>query len=355
MSLLSRYLVRQNLFLLMSLLLVGMGIYLLTDLFERLDNFLDSEAGVSVVLLYFLTKLPMIVSQILPAVYILALVLQCNFLERNRELLALFSGGVSPLHILRFVLIYSLVWALAQFAFAQALGVAGEKASARIWQEDINGNSYENVKLERLWFTENNMIVHIGVAFPVQKRGSDLVVYVLDPTGQSITEVIKAASFSIRPGLWLLEQGSSLVPAEFSFRPFASLELPLQHDLQAFQLGRRSSIRPSHLTLMELGENIERLERAGSNVELLRTAWHAKLSYAASIIIMGLLAVIISRLTNNIYKAGLLALLIVFFYYGLNVFSMSLGEKGILAPVIGAWLANGIFFLLSALLLSMPS
>ncbi len=45
MSLLTRYLVRNNLFLLFVILLIGTGLYVLTDLFERLDYFLVNHAA----------------------------------------------------------------------------------------------------------------------------------------------------------------------------------------------------------------------------------------------------------------------------------------------------------------------
>ena len=42
MKLLFRYLVRNNAFILLPTLGVGIGLYLLTDLFERLDNFVEA-------------------------------------------------------------------------------------------------------------------------------------------------------------------------------------------------------------------------------------------------------------------------------------------------------------------------
>lgn len=356
MKLLTRYLIRQNLFLLAIILLMGTGLYVLTDLFERLDNFLIGEVGPGTILIFFLVKLPSIISAILPAVYLIALVVQMNMLDRSRELVALSAGGISSSALVRFVIVYGLIWAVGQFLFAQVLGVAGERSATRIWQEKVRGSVLEEARIKGLWFTEQNRIVHIGVAYPVQQRGENILVYTLDATGVGIDSIIKAERFTIKKDdTWLLEKGGELVPARYATTAFESLELPLTQDLRAFQVRSHSgNVRPNQLSLLELSETIQRLERAGSNVESLRTAWHGKLAYAGSILVMGLLALLVTRLTSNIYKAIVLSLIIVFFYYGTNTISASMADKGILMPLVGSWFANAFFFLGSTFFLAWP-
>ena len=349
MTVLSRYLVRHNLFLLFTILAAGTSVYLLADLFERLEDFLDAGLGFGMLLGYLAVKIPLIVSQILPAVFFLSLVLQLLFLERNREVIALNAGGISPLVILRFVVIYSLVWAGGQLIFSQVLGVVGEQTASRIWEESVRGRSQENATLKGLWFTEKNTVVHIGLCYPAQGRGEDIQVYRLDKEGISITEIIKAKTFNTKDGKWVLVDGETLIPASYTQTPFASLELSIRQDLRTFQLSGSHSIQAAQLPLQELADTIKRLKRAGSNVEVLRTVWHGKLGYAASLIVLGLLAVVIVQTTDNMYRAVALALLVAFFYYSLNTLGMSLGQKGIVPPVLGAWLAN-IFFTCAGLL-----
>lgn len=355
MTLLTRYLVRQNLFLVFTILLIGTGLYLLTDVFERLDHFLESDAGTFVMLSYFVVKLPMIISQILPAVFIIAVVVQMNFLRRSNELTALTAGGISPGVLVRSILIYGLVWSFGQFAFAQMIGVEGERTANRIWQEDVKGKTAEEMSISGLWFTERNRVVHVGKAYPTKKTGANILVYDLDDTGVAIREIIKAESFQIKDGGWLLEKGESLKPSEYALSSFDTLLLPLEQDLRVFRITTKSGAKPTELSMGELRDTIDRLEASGSNVELLRTALHGKMSYAFSIVIMGLLALIISRLTPSIYKAIFLSLIVVFFYYGMNTFCMSMGEKGLVAPILGAWFANVFFFGGGILWISLPA
>lgn len=349
MTVLSRYLIRNNLFLLFIILTAGISLYLLADLFERLEDFLDAGLGVSSLLWYLLVKIPLIVSQILPAVFFLALVLQLLFLERNRELIALSAGGVSPLVLLRFILVYSLFWAGGQLLFSQVLGVVGEQTASRIWEENVRGHSRENASIKGLWFTEKSTIVHIGACYPALGKGEDIQVYKLDKTGIGITEIIKAKTFSVEDDRWLLADGEILLPSSYTQTPFTSWELLIRQDLRTFQLGGGRSEQAAQLPLKELALTIKRLKQAGSNVEALRTVWHGKLAYAASLVVLGLLAFAILRITDNMYKAIALALLTAFLYHSLNTFGMSLGQKGIAPPPLGAWMAN-IFFLCVGLL-----
>ena len=345
MTLLSRYLVRQNLFLFFTILLVGTGLYILTDIFERLDNFMDGDAGPRHFFLFFLYKIPSIISLILPAVYLIAMVVQLNLLSRNRETIALAAGGVSPSAFVRFIVVYGIAWVLLQLVFAQFLGTQGEKAAARIWQEDVRGNVLKESSVKGIWFTDHDSIVHIDKLLPVQKKGTEILIYTLDSAKTSITEIIRAKEFAVdKEGKWIVLDGKRLVPAEYSSVAFEKLTVPLTQDLEAFQLWSNSSaLRPTYLSLTELWTTISHLKQAGSNVERLLTAWHGKLAYAFSVFIMGLLAYIVSRQTSNIYLALVSSLLIVFFYYTANTLCVTLGEKGIVSPLVGAWSANAFF------------
>ena len=103
MTLLSKYLIKQNLFLLLTILLIGTGIYLLTDLFDRIDDFLETKMSFFAIVAYFVIKIPIIISQILPAVFLIALIIQLNLLTKNKELVALHAGGISPMVLVKFV------------------------------------------------------------------------------------------------------------------------------------------------------------------------------------------------------------------------------------------------------------
>ena len=65
MNILTRYILRQNLFLLLLICGIGLGVFIFVELFDRLDEFLDAGVGVATIVSYFAYRTPFILSQIL--------------------------------------------------------------------------------------------------------------------------------------------------------------------------------------------------------------------------------------------------------------------------------------------------
>ena len=82
-------------FFLFSLVLF-LGLSLLVDFFDRLDNFIKYRASVSATIRYFVFKIPLFVTQAAPAAALAGVLIGCGLLSRNRELLALKACGISP-------------------------------------------------------------------------------------------------------------------------------------------------------------------------------------------------------------------------------------------------------------------
>lgn len=345
MSLLTRYLLRNNLFLVFSILLIGTGLYVLTDLFERLDYFLDAPIGLAGILWFYSLKLPFIAGQILPAVFLIAVIVQFCLMAKARELTALQSGGISPFVFLRFVILYGLIWAFAQLALAQGLGVTGDKISAKIWREEVRGHSAQDTKLTGLWFIDKAYVVFLGVADPVAGSGRDFLAYQLSDDGKDMRQMVRAESFTVNGREWRLHDVTVITPSTYGYELRPEMTLPLTQDIKAF-LAIDPNIKPTHLPVWDLYESIGSLEESGSNVEVLRTTLHSRFAYAASLIVMGVLGLAIVLWKNNVYLAVGIGLVITFLFYASTTLCVSLGEKGALTPVFAAWFPVVLFFIL---------
>lgn len=97
------------------------------------------------------------------------------------------------------------------------------------------------------------------------------------------------------------------------------------------------------LPLWQLGSEIQRLRDSGSNIERLQTAWHMKLAYAASVLVMALIALAVISVFGSLYVIIPVGLVTTFCYYGLFVLFASAGENGLVPPVLAAWAANALF------------
>ncbi|EGY27379.1 hypothetical protein DA2_0413 [Desulfovibrio sp. A2] len=341
MSLLFRYLFRNNLLLILPTLAIGTGLYILSDLFDRLDDFLEAGVSFRIAAWYFVAKTPLIVSQILPAVFLLATLAQLCLMSRGRELIALQAGGVSLGRVARALVVCGMAWAVVQLGFSQVLGVSGELEAARIWSEDVRGKTAATATLRNVWFTDGPYVVNLAEVVPAKGEGRNLAAYELSPDGQAISRVIRAATFTADRAGWTLQGVTVFDPSGYLSTSHDILTLPLRQDVQAFLVTARNA-DPSRLPLWQLGDAIERLSESGSNVEGVRTAWHMKLAYAASLVVMALVAAAMVTWRDNIYLCIGLALVITFIFYSMFTVGGTLGQKGIVSPPLAAWGADAL-------------
>lgn len=342
MGTLDKYLARQNLFAMFTCLAIGAGLYLLSDVFDRLDDFLEAGLGLSTMALYFAVKTPLIVSQILPAVFLVSMVIQLGMMARNRELLALRAGGVPFGRLCAFFIAYATAWSLGQMAFSQVVGVYGEAAASRIWSEQVRQRKQERMELPNLWFREGPYVVELERAWPGRGEAAGAMVLELDPAGRAIRRMITAEKVQAEPGAWTFSKTQVLDPDTFAYTPADSLVMPLNQDLRSF-LAIDPNVDPASLPMWTLSGVMDRLSASGSNVERLRTAWHMKWAYAFSLLCMALLALAISTLWENVYLNLGLSLAVTFAYYAVFMLGVTAGQKGMLPAFAGAWLGNLLF------------
>ena len=347
MTLLSRYILRQNLYLLLLICGIGLGIYIFIDLFERLDDFLEANVGIGTVAAYFLYRIPSILAQIFPAVFLIAVMTQLGIMLRGRELLALEACSVSPAAVARSVLWYALALCLAQLLLSEVLGVSGYRASDRIWSEEVRSRTISTRQLHNIWFKEDNRIVRMNAVTPHQGIGQGLTVHALDPADSGrIMEIIRAESFTVTSAGWRLENVTRTIPDTFAVDESSRELLQFRTDVVGFLvIDPKTNLKS--LPLWQLGSEMDRLRQAGSNIERLETAWHMKLAYAGSVLVMALIALAAVSMFGSLLVIIPVGLVTTFCYYGLFVFCASAGEKGLLPPVIAAWAANVFFSLLA--------
>ena len=336
---LSRYLIRQNLFLMAICLAAGTCLYLLSDVFDRLDDFIRAGLGAETILFYFFVKIPLIVSQLLPAIFLLAMVVQLGVLTRSKEMLALRAGGVSFAWFIRFFLVYALVWSGGQLVFSQFLGVFGEYEANRIWKEDVRKKQLDELTIHKLWFRDGPFIVRAEEAFPSQSRATGVTVYEFATDNQELIRILTAKKALIDDNGWGLLEVHELDTRSFISVDRVSQFLSVRQNLKAYAAVELQGDK-AQLPLTELSKVIDKLEESGSNVEILRTVWHGKLSYAFSIAVMAMLALCLITWSENVYANIGLSLVLIFVQYGMHVVGATAGEKGVLPPILAAWLGN---------------
>ncbi|EFI34848.1 permease YjgP/YjgQ family protein [Desulfonatronospira thiodismutans ASO3-1] len=347
MSVLNRYLLRQNLFYTAVLLFSGTMVYLIVDFVGRMNAMVEAGLGALQVLEYFVFKMPLIVAQTLPAIFMLGVLIQMAMMHRSNELVAMESSAISFRKPAVFFIGYALVVFMLLFVFSETLGVRGEQVTRQIWNQDVRDREAAVEGLEDVWVKDRDYMIHIERAHINEGRGKDFTAYKKSDPGK-IQEIIKAPEFEVHKNRLLLRDVTVFKPHSLERQSLQEMEMEVKIDLRSFALVD-SDLPYQAWSIFTLSALVNQLKESGASVEKISTALHSKIAYPFALVVMTLLALALFTRIKNIYALVTLGLVIVFFYYTVYVFGVSYAEEGVTAPFVGAWTANVFFGILSLL------
>ena len=330
-------------------------IYLMVDFFEKLRKFLKYDADLWVVGSFFFYRIPEISFLLAPLAALMASILTLGGLSRTKEITAMRSCGLSFFQI-----------ALPFFAFSVVVSALGLiLTTVFIPLANIKAEYVKSVlikgKPERLSFTPERMWLRLGKSQllkieSVQKEGRQLqgiFQYTLGDPFQ-LTEIIEARQATFSGGEWVMEGVVHRRIAEDNRVHILDQPdrlLPLSLEPQDFQNWLAQS--PEFMTLFQLYDYIQRTEKDGHRTERLVTDYWARVSYSLVPIIMTLLGVAISLRGSGVRTVGVgkglgQTLAIAFLFWAVHSVGVTLGRNGAVLPLIGAWVAAVMFFMVGA-------
>ena len=335
-SLLTRYLFRQNMFFVVMSMLAGTAVYLLIDLFDHVDEFVSAGVSLKIIILYFVSKIPLIISQILPATFLLSTLVQLCLMAKNREYMAMQAGGISPLRLVLVIFSLGILWGSVQLVFSQAVGVQGDRYAIELWREHVEGKADKSQIVRKLWFWNENRAIYLDVVNLQTGQAQDASIYVLSEDGSAVKEVIRAPRVVMQDKRWRLYNATVYNTDGYIQAVHREVDFPIEQQLKVLT-ALSETAQLEGLSLWQLGDMIKRLKEGGSNLESLRTLWHSKLAYAAAVAVMALIAVALMLWRDNVYIDAAVSLVVVFVFYSLFTVGITAGQKGLLSPAIATW------------------
>ena len=130
LKIVDRHLLREFLLYLLLGLSTFVGIFVVVDLFEKIDIFVDHKAPVKLILDYYVSALPVVIVQVLPVAMLLGAILSLGHLRKFNEITAMQSCGLSPLRITRPLLISALLITAAAYVIAEEVVPAAYERQA---------------------------------------------------------------------------------------------------------------------------------------------------------------------------------------------------------------------------------
>ena len=137
MRILDRYLLREFLLFLVLGLIGFIVIFIVVDLIEKMDVFLDHKASFLLVAEYFLNLAPDVVVKMLPVALLLATFLALGQLNKFGELTAMRAGGLSLVRILMPVFGVAAACVAVSLLLGEYVVPAATRARDTIFEERI--------------------------------------------------------------------------------------------------------------------------------------------------------------------------------------------------------------------------
>ncbi|MEZ4649144.1 MAG: LptF/LptG family permease [Candidatus Eisenbacteria bacterium] len=354
MRLLDRYLLGQFLAWLFASLLSLVMLFIVIDLIERLDTFVDYKTPFPVIARYYGYGLTTILTQILPLSMLLGAILSLGQLKKTNELTAMQSAGQSPWRLARPLLLAGLLLSAAQYVLNERYAPYHYVENKRILMEEIkkistaDRESQANVRLiggaGRFWVAQFYDARTAGLrSVTLQALAAPTIRWRIDADRASYQE----------DGVWRFERGYLRVfqdSTEYTM-PFKEYVTTVLSEEPA-DFARRN-LDPFHAGMAELLRFANRVKESGGETQKHMTNFHLRASYPLSGVIMVLLG---AGLGMRVIRGGNLALgigvslAIGFGFFGLIRVGQALGSNGTLPPAAAAWLGNAVFLLLAIFL-----
>ncbi|MBD3236827.1 MAG: LptF/LptG family permease [Candidatus Eisenbacteria bacterium] len=325
------------------------GIYLVVDLFEKIDTFVDHHASARLIFDYYLYSLPLILVQVLPVAMLLGAILSFGHLRKLNEITAMQSCGLSPLRITMAPL------ALAALLTAAAYGV-GEVVVPEAYmrqQETLD------VKIKRrrpqsslgrsdIHYMGRGGRVYVAQQFqPQPPQMIDLSVQQFEARGgkRRMVRRADAARAAYGPHGWTLSDGFLRLFREDRELAIAFRRYRDSRHVEAPDEFARPESDPFHMSRADLRNYIERIREGGAAVRQYEVDYHLRAAFPLANLIMVLLGTCLSlRIKRGTTALGFgLSVSLGFAYYGFLRVGQALGYNGNVPPLLAAWLGNIVF------------
>jgi len=176
MKRLDLYLIRQFLTILGISILGFTCIFLIVDLIENLDRFIDNTVPWNIVSKYYVYTLPWFFNIALPMAMLIATVFSVGLLVKRNEWTAMKSSGISLYRIAIPLIIIGIIISYASFEFENRVVSSGNQVRSAIEQKYIKKKSRRKMKYvynERnsrsssmwIFLAVSNVLKHLNVKF----------------------------------------------------------------------------------------------------------------------------------------------------------------------------------------------
>jgi lipopolysaccharide export system permease protein len=345
MSIVDRYLIAEIIKHFAIVLVAGTGIYLIVDFFENIDNFLAAGLTVMRMFRFLQLKLPLITAQITPVGILLAVLITFGLMNKNNEIIALKSGGMSAYAFIRPIFAVGVVFTVFLFLISEILVPVTISKANDIYRIEVKKYGQTRV-VKDIWFKSHRCIVFVSYFNPQKNTISGVTLNFFDAQFR-LKRRIDAAEGQFRQGRWVLRdtmeqslnENTGIYDTQFTNEKVENIGF-LPEDL------RSVAKKSEEMSFKELLRYIRDVESEGYDATSYRVDLHGKFALPLACLIVCLIGagITIRKLNTHSLSVNIATgIVVIFLYWIVHSFCLSLGHGGMLPPIVAAWMSNFIF------------
>lgn len=342
--LLDRYVLSEFLRLFLLFAAAAPVLFILGDVTENLDRYLNRGYSAGQILLNYVYQVPLFVLYSFPVASLIAAVFTVNNMTRHFEVTAAKAGGVSFYRLYAPLPLLGLVLTVAGLGISELVPVAERARVAALEETARRGRT---TRTDFVYRTTDGWVLSVRRLDSVRGTMSRVIAEREgnEPDIPSIYIDAREAVHSAETG-WTLRDGTYRTmfgpDAERAFR-FDELRIPGLTETPEQLLAEPRD--PEEMGYAELGRFIEIIERSGGRPLELKVERAQKIAIPVATLVIILFAVPLSTSSQrggSAYGVGV-SLAITILYLMLFRVAGAAGASGALPPVVAAWIPNGAF------------
>ena len=355
MKILNRFLLKHFIHILSLCVAAFIGIYLLIDFFEKVDDFIDHKAAAWDYLNYLANSIPFIFVQILPLAILTTMVLTLGGLSRTNEVTAMRACGISLWRIVRPLMLLALALSFLLLLLNEFVIPWNTKQLNNLLEVKLKKKQQIQLTQNGIWYRSDNRIINIAVANPQKQKLQGVTIFTFDEQ-QKIKRRQDTTLAYFDNGIW---RTTNLVERIFNTKSGDLVKVAniknqiLDIDRKPEDFSGRENLN-NEANFRQLYALAKKLEQEGYDSTHQRVDMHNRLATPFTCLIMGFLGIpfALQRGRNSNIALGIgLSLGIGIIYFIIQSTVIAFGYSNALPPLFAAWTTNFIFLLLGIWLL----
>jgi len=354
MAYLHKYWLREFLKLFCIIQLLVLVLFVFIDYLSRIDNFLESDFSLIRGLGYIFLKVPFMLVQFTPASILLASIAIFGIMNKNNELLAIKSSGISGYSLIKPAILIGVVLGLLMLFLGETI-IPLSMTKANYIKYNVIGKSHiQSSGRKDIWIKSENHLIHIDFFDPANKSIAGISATSVRNNFELVSR-LDAKKAHYQDGNWVLENVIEQIHAQGSIDYNVNLydRKIVNWNIKPDDLGEISK-KSDEMGFFELKQYINKVEKEGYDARTYRVDLNAKIAFPFICIIMILTGAgtgMRAFAKQNIPAAIAVGVVIAFMYWAMYGFCLSLGYGAVLPPIVSAWITNVFFLVFAALYL----